>query len=86
LGEKADAAAARQLDRPVIRFEDAAYQVEQGRLAGAVAADETDLAPLGDVGIRQIEQSAAGLAADAVGHAGKDQHLSLLPYSHGFGR
>jgi len=44
LGEKADAMAARQLDRPVIGLQGAADQIEQSRFPGTVAADQPDLA------------------------------------------
>ena len=86
LGEKADAAAARQFDRPVIRLQHAADQVEQGRFPGTVAADQPDLAPFGDLGIRLVEQPAPGAPADTVCHLGKGQHGGLLARARGAGR
>src|SRR6516162_4359335 len=45
LGEKADAIAARHLDRPVVGLQYAADQVEQRRFTGTVAAYQPDLRP-----------------------------------------
>jgi HAMP domain-containing protein len=86
LREKADAAAARQFDRPVIGLQDTADQVEKGRFARTVAADQPDLGPLGDLGIRLIEQPAPGTPADTVCHLGKAQHGGLLAQACGAGR
>ena len=81
LGEKADATAARQFDRPVIGLQDAADQVEKGRFPGAVAADQPDLCPFVNLGMRIVEQPAPGAPADTVCHLGKGQHprLNNLP-------
>src|SRR5262249_57967269 len=49
LREKTDARAAWQFDRPVIRLQDAADQVEKGRFPGTVAADQPDLGPFVDL-------------------------------------
>ena len=86
LGEKADAMAARQFDRPVIGLKDATDQVEEGRFPGAVAADQPDLGPFEDLGIRVVEQPAPGAPADTVGHVRKGQHDGLLARARGVGR
>jgi len=86
LGEKADATTARQFDRPVIRLQHTADQVEKGRFASAVAADQPDLGPLVNLGMRIVEQPAPGAPADAVCHLGKGQHGSLVARLCGAGR
>ena len=77
LGEKPDPAAARQVDRAVLRLQDAADQVEQGGFADAVAADQPDLGAFRDLGIRPVEQCPTPV--DAVGHFKKGQHRGLIP-------
>ena len=54
-----------------IRLERAADQVQQGRFAGAVAADEPDLGSIGDLRARLVDK---GSPRDAVGQTGKGQH------------
>ena len=83
LRQKADPAAARQLDRTAIRLQNAADQVEQGRFAGAVAADQTDLAPFGNLRARLVEQDPP---ADAVCQAGDGQHKVVLSHPIADGR
>ena len=78
LGEKADAIAARHLDRPVIRLQRAADQVEQGRFARTIAADQPDLCPFVNLRMGIVEQPAPGASADTVCHLGKGQHAILL--------
>ena len=78
LREKPDAVAARHDNVAAIGQEAPADQVEQGRLAGAVAPDEAELAAIGDLGVGLIEEGAAMAAADAVGQAGNRQHRGLL--------
>ena len=70
-------AAARQVDRAVLRLQDAADQVEQGGFADAVAADQPDLGAFRDLGIRPVEQCPTPV--DAVGHFKKGQHRGLIP-------
>jgi hypothetical protein len=76
LGEKADPVTARQFDRAGIGLQRTADQIEEGRLAGAVAPDEAHLAALGDLCAGLVEQSSPG---DPVCHAQKGQHRGLLP-------
>ena len=86
LCKKADATAARQFDRPVIRLQGAPDQVEEGRFPRTVATDQADLGPFEDLGIRLIEQPAPGPPADAVGHLGKGQHEGLNDLGRSKGR
>jgi len=75
-GERdADPPAARQLIDGAA-LQGAADQVEQGRLASAVAPDQPDFAALGNLRTRAVEQNPP---ADTVSHAGKGQHARLLP-------
>ena len=76
LGKKADAVFVRQLDRAVLGQQNAANQIEQGRFADAVAADQPDLGAVVDLGTRALEQPPS---ADAVNHIRKGQHLRPLP-------
>ena len=64
LREKPDAPAARHDNVAGVRKQAAADQVEQRRLAGAVAADETELAAVGDLRVGLIEQRPSMTAAD----------------------
>ncbi len=75
LRQKTEPMATRQLDRPAIRMQRAADQVEQRRFAGAVAADQADLAALGDLRARPVNE---GPPADAVCQARDGEHRRLL--------
>ena len=83
LRQKADPIAARQFDRPAIRLRGAADQVQQGRFAGAVAPDQPDLAALGDLRARLVNE---GPPADAVCQAGDRQHRGVVSHPVGDGR
>ena len=76
LSEKPDAVAAGQLDRAVLGLQHPAYQVEQGRFADAVAADQPDFGALGDLRTRPVEQRP--MAVDTVGHLEQGQHGGLI--------
>ncbi len=76
LSEKSDAAAARQLDRAVLGLQHPADQIEQGRFADAVAADQPDLGAFGDLRVRPVEQRP--MAVDAVGYLEQGQHGGLI--------
>ena len=73
LRQETDPVPARQLDRPAIRLQDAPDQVQQGRFAGAVAPDQPDLAALGELRARLVEQNPP---ADTVCQAGNRQHCA----------
>ena len=79
LGEKADAIAARQSDRAGIGLRRTADQRQQGRFAGAVAADQPDPAARRNLRAGLIQQ---GMSADAVGQAGDRQHRRILSRPH----
>ena len=83
LREKTDAIAAWQFDRPAIRLQCAADQVQQGRFAGAVAPDQPDLAALGDLRARLVDE---GPPADAVCNGREGQHWHLSAQRRGVRR
>ena len=83
LRQKPDPIAARQFDRSAIGVQRAADQIEQGRFAGAVAPDQPDLAALGDLRARLVEQNPP---ADAVCQAGDGQHRVVVSHPIGDGR
>jgi hypothetical protein len=83
LREKPDPIPARQFDRSAIRLQCAADQVQQGRFAGAVAPDQTDLAALGDLCARLVDERPP---PDAVCQAGDGQHRQLLAQRRGVRR
>ena len=80
LRQKTDPVPARQLDGPAIRLQRAADQVQEGRLAGAVAPDQPDLAALGDLRARLVDK---GPPADAVSHGREGQHACVLSHPIG---
>jgi len=77
LRQKAEAMAARQLDRAGIGLRRAANEGQEGRFAGAVAADQPDLAAGRDLRAGFIQQRSS---ANAVGQAGNRQHAVILPW------
>ena len=55
-----------------------ADQIEQRRLAGAVAPDQADLAALGDLRVGLVEQCPPMAPADAIDEAGNRQHRGVV--------
>ena len=80
LREKAEAMPARHLDVAGIGLQRAADQIEQCRLAGAVAPDEAHLAAGRDLRARLVQE---GAPADAVGQTGNRQHAGFLACRRG---
>ena len=71
LGHGGDARTAAHGDRPGVRVQVAQDQLEQGRLAGAVAPNQAHLVALGHVDGRPVEQKPA---AEPEGHVVDVQH------------
>ncbi len=71
LRHPADAGRARQVDAAVVGLQLARDQAQQRGLAGAVAADESDLVPGGDAGRGLVEEDTP---LDAVGEIVDVQH------------
>ena len=78
LRQKPDAVPARHDDIALVGQQAAADQVEQRRLAGAVASDKPELAALGDLRVGLVEEGTPVASPDTVGQAGNRQHRGLL--------
>ena len=75
LRDAADAPAPRQADIAALGAEIAGDDLEQGGLAGAVAADEADARAVGDGGTGMVEQQAF---AEAIGDVVDRQHGAIV--------